>query len=339
MKVVFICNTKFVKTKHTYYSVGFSYDLWERYLDVFDEIVVVSRYIDIPKDEVECNLRYKISSGKNVEISPVSGSFINKVKHIVEIVKFADAVILRLPSLLCVIAYFVCKKYKKPFMVELVGCTWDALWNHSIKGKIVAPFSFVMTKYLMSQSKYSLYVTNIFLQKRYPTKGVSIGCSDVFVSPNQRDKILSNSIIKIGTIGGLNVRYKGYDQVILMLAELKKSGIHNVEYHLVGDGDSQWIKKIAMKNCIEDKVIIHGPLSHDRVFNFLDSLDIYIQPSLQEGMPRALLEAMSRGCPCIGSDVGGIPELLDQSCIYKRKKIRQLTDKFLDLIKNDNIMK
>jgi glycosyltransferase involved in cell wall biosynthesis len=49
----------------------------------------------------------------------------------------------------------------------------------------------------------------------------------------------------------------------------------------------------------------------------LDEIDIYIQPSRQEGLPRSLIEAMSRGCLCIGSEAGGIPELLESQYIHK----------------------
>ena len=49
----------------------------------------------------------------------------------------------------------------------------------------------------------------------------------------------------------------------------------------------------------------------------MDQVDIYIQPSLTEGLPRGLLEAMSRGCPAIASRVGGIPELLGNSCLHR----------------------
>ena len=67
-----------------------------------------------------------------------------------------------------------------------------------------------------------------------------------------------------------------------------------------------------------------GVKPHDEVLQWMDTLDLYIQPSNTEGLPRSLIEAMSRGCPCVGSDAGGIPELLDPSCIFKKKNIGDL---------------
>ena len=75
-----------------------------------------------------------------------------------------------------------------------------------------------------------------------------------------------------------------------------------------------------------------GQLNREEIMKWLDSIDIYIQPSLQEGLPRSLIEAMSRGCLSIGSSTAGIPELLNKSYIFKRKNVRQLVDRILSLI-------
>ena len=66
-------------------------------------------------------------------------------------------------------------------------------------------------------------------------------------------------------------------------------------------------------------------------------MDVYIQPSLQEGLPRALLEAMSRGLPCIGSNAGGIPELLEKKMIFKKRNVKQLCKILKNLNKEELI--
>ena len=45
---------------------------------------------------------------------------------------------------------------------------------------------------------------------------------------------------------------------------------------------------------------------------------------MQEGLPRALIEGMSRACPAIGSTTAGIPELLENEVIFKRGNVKEL---------------
>lgn len=69
----------------------------------------------------------------------------------------------------------------------------------------------------------------------------------------------------------------------------------------------QWIGPDRMEEC----VIITGQLTTPEAVNeHLQACDVYLQPSLWDGMPNALLEAMAAGCGCIASDAGGIPEII-----------------------------
>lgn len=70
---------------------------------------------------------------------------------------------------------------------------------------------------------------------------------------------------------------------------------------------------------------------------WLDQLDLYIQPSFTEGLPRALIEAMSRGLPALASDVGGIPELLDAEYMFSSFEEDIFADKILKFIQDENL--
>lgn len=59
-------------------------------------------------------------------------------------------------------------------------------------------------------------------------------------------------------------------------------------------------------------------MPHDKIFEWLDTIDIYIQPSYQEGLCRSVVEAMSRACPVICSDACGERELANEKFIFKR---------------------
>ncbi|MGI6537806.1 MAG: glycosyltransferase family 4 protein [Caldicoprobacterales bacterium] len=100
------------------------------------------------------------------------------------------------------------------------------------------------------------------------------------------------------------------------------------EFHILGDGDIEpWAADVG-KLGIKDKVKFCGVLpGGEPVLKWLDQMDIYIQPSFQEGLPRAVIEAMSRGCPVIASSAGGIPELIDGSCIHRPGDYNALAEK------------
>lgn len=247
-------------------------------------------------------------------------------KKIEAAVKSADCVVIRM-SVFGAIAAYYSKKYKIPYLIEMVACPWDSLWYHSLKGKIVAPFMTLLTKKICKKAPWVLYVTNEFLQRRYPSKGNCIGCSDVELT-DISEEILDQRIrkiqsmkdchkIKAATLANINVRYKGQELVIRSVNELKKAGIE-LDYYLIGGGDPTYLTNVIQECGVENNVHIIGPKPHDEVFSIIDRMDLYIQPSLQEGLPRAVIEALSRACPVIGSTTGGIPELINPDCVFRK---------------------
>ena len=70
--------------------------------------------------------------------------------------------------------------------------------------------------------------------------------------------------IVLGTIGAVDVPYKGQEYVIKALARLSKQG-YDFEYHLVGGGDNTYLRGIAEKNGIAEKVRFLGSLAHEKV--------------------------------------------------------------------------
>ena len=80
---------------------------------------------------------------------------------------------------------------------------------------------------------------------------------------------------------------------------------------------------------------LFGSIEHDEIFKFLNDMDIYIQPSLQEGLPRAVLEALSMGLPVIGSKTGGIPEIVRKKDIFKKRNVKQIVNILENIGKNE----
>lgn len=352
MKAAFFFDTYLLRDNSNYYGMTLTYDFFHRrYLNVFDNIIVSTRVKDIIY-EIGDYSGYKKTNGKKVQVVPIE-KYKNipdiifkkrKIKKEIEsIIDKVDKVIIRLPSIIGLCALDIVIKKKKNYIVEMVACPWDGYNNHTnIVGKLVAPFMYFKTKNKLKNASKVLYVTDKFLQKRYPTKGISYSCSDVELYENSKNVLESRiknintkkDVISLMTIGNVNMKYKGHEYVIKAISLLKKEGL-KYKYYLIGNGNFDRLKKMSVKYGVKDDVVFLGSLNHDEVFEKLKNIDIYIQPSLQEGLPRALLEAMNMGCPCIGSDVGGIPELLSKKVIFKRKKYKELAY----LIKNFNSKK
>jgi len=334
MKVV-ICHesTIYLDENGNYYKLSMGNQYYERYKILGDELNACMRTEVFQKSD-NCP-RYHITlNGFRVISCPAINSlhslifYRKKAARIIEEeVKNSDYVVSCLPGWFGNLGCVYAKKYNKPLYVEIGGCAWDVYWNHGVKGKIMAPYFYFVTKKNVYHADYVLYVTKSFLQKRYPTKGEKISCANAYLEDISEDTLKeriqkidgekkSNKII-IGTIGSVDVKYKGQECIIRTLGKLKEKGFDNYEYQLVGGGNSKYLTKIALKYNVQSQVKFMGTKTHDDIFEWLKSIDIYAQPSKTEGLPRSLLEAMSCGVPSIGSTAGGIPELLSERVLFK----------------------
>lgn len=283
---------------------------------------------------------------KEIDTSKVSIVELNKEKLFVsrknkEIIKGvifrSDLVFVKMPSF--TIGRYAIKLLNKcnvKYVTEVVGDAFDVYWYHSLKGKILAIPNYLISKYYIKKSKNVIYVTELFLQKRYPTNGLSLSCSNVRIDiPERNENIsLNETIIKIGTISPVDRVFRGQDTVLNAISLLKKQGL-KVQYFLVGGGNSKRLKEIIQKLDIVDQVFFLGELTHDKVISFLDTIDVYVHPSKAEGLPRALIEAMSRGKLSIGARTGGIPELLSNEYLFNKGDYRKLCDIIEKINKED----
>jgi len=233
-------------------------------------------------------------------------------------VRQVDLVVARLPSVIGVAMAVAALGYRKPVYVEAVGCAWDAYWNHgTISARIIAPFIYLAMRAICARAQFVRYVTRFFLQQRYPTWGKQLSASDVALIGLGSLRSHPKSEVVFGCIGAFSTRAKGFDVAVEAVAALLRSG-RRVRLELVGPGSSEWVTELAHSLGCSSQVVNIGVLPGPHaIARWLDGIDVYLQPSFQEGLPRALIEAMARGCPALGSTVGGIPELLDECCMHQ----------------------
>lgn len=346
MKALFCYDGPFYKDEEgSYYGRNLNDKMFERYFTVAESLEIAIRTREIRREDARNSMSMiqnpNISVTECPNLSSVKGLLLSTsraYKLLKSRISEADVVFIRLPSNIGNLAVSLCRKMKKKYLIEVVGCPWDAYWNYSFQGKFFALPAMLIMKRNVKNATDVVYVTNEFLQKRYPTNGNSIGCSNVELTP-MIDEVLQERIEKIeryspnqkyiiGTAAGLDVLFKGQEYVIRALGELKKQGITNFEYRLVGGGSGERLESIARECDVVQQVKIMGQIPHNKIFEWLDEIDIYVQPSRQEGLPRAVIEAMSRGIPCIGAKTAGIPELIEDKYVFPNsaKEVKLICD-------------
>lgn len=345
MNVLFVHDGPIYSESNKFYGIDFSNELINRYKRLGDNITFLTRV-----KPIEPHLGMKLSqiTDKNFSVICIPEiktpmTLFHNLFHAIRIAHNAidrsDILVIRFPSLISLFSFHYSRKRRKQFISEVVACPWDGYLNHGFLGFIIAFFMWFFTKLAIHNSFYTIYVTENFLQKRYPSKGVSESISDVELGPNdenvlgrrlRRINTRKDEPIVLGTIGSYNIRYKGQQFVIQAISKLRKEGLL-FHYQLVGGGDYSYLDRIAKKYGVRDLISFIGPLPHNQVFTWLDKIDVYIQPSNLEGMPRSLIEAMSRACPCIGTNTGGIPELLDPKSLFIRGNVSGLYQILLNL--------
>lgn len=359
MKALFVHSNKFWHYQGHYYSYGhYDYDqMWPRYLKYFDHIDCLGHVIETSNADDIKGLRQ--SDGPNVEIHDLAphGTF-SFVTHalahrrlIRSLVDKVDAVIVRLPCTPSSLALEIARGAGKPCAAEVVTDCWASLWYHGrVLGKFAALPFMLLEKWSVRRASHVLYVSRHFLQDRYPNRHFNMGCPDCNIPPQPQDvldrrleRIRSQAAVadrpfRLGLIGSLKIQYKGHETAIRALAIVARE-FPNVKLCFLGDGDpAKWLA-LAESLQVRDNLEICGSLpGGEPVLQWLDNIDVYLQPSRQETLGRALIEAMSRGCPCLGSRETACPEQIADDCICPMFDYRQLAELILNLLRQPAYM-
>lgn len=149
---------------------------------------------------------------------------------------------------------------------------------------------------------------------------------------NNDDKI----ILSLGSIK----KIKGSDTLLYAFLELGKTYIarNNLKLLYVGEGPMKTglVEKIKKRSFV-NHVKFFGAIPHEKVSDIYKLADIYVIPSLFEGAPLALIEAMSNGLPIIGTDVNGINNLIrdrKNGLLFEKEQIKDLMEKIKVLVEN-----
>jgi glycosyltransferase involved in cell wall biosynthesis len=120
------------------------------------------------------------------------------------------------------------------------------------------------------------------------------------------ERTIENSIFW----GGRFVQEKGLEYLVNALSLVVKE-VPRVKLVMAGDGPLfSKIYEMVKHNGLEKNVSFKGRVAHDELPAFIGASSVCVLPSLREGMPYALLEAMSCGKAVVGSDIPGINDVI-----------------------------
>lgn len=305
---------------------GRGYRFWQRYLDVFDAVRVLARVCEVAATPQALQR----ADGAQVSFVPLPDyhgpvGFLKKGVTISRVVKAAldkeAALILRLGMPIDSLALVQCRRSGHPYGVEVVGDPYDVFAPGAVRHPLRPLFRWLFTRRqrrLCVHACAASYVTSQALQRRYPVApdALSVACSDVELRPeafvpSHRRWAQPPDPARLVLVGSLAQMYKAPDVLLQAVARCRAEGLP-VVLTILGDGKHRReLEALASTLGLSDAVQFLGQVSAGAaVRQQLDRADLFVMPSRTEGLPRAMIEAMARGLPCIGSTVGGIPELL-----------------------------
>jgi glycosyltransferase involved in cell wall biosynthesis len=255
-----------------------------------------------------------------------------------------SAVKLKLPGQTAWLVYTTLEQ-GRPYGVEVIGDPADVFARGGVRHPLRWYFRWKMARDLreiVSGASAVSYVSTAILPQRYPA------APEAFVTSYSSGMLTREAIAdaprnftgpltspRLVLVGSFEQMYKAPDVVLRATRLLRQRGL-SPHVSFIGEGKFRpAMERLAAELEVSDTVTFVGQLAGpDAIIPYLDAADLFILPSRTEGLPRAVIEAMARGMPCIGSTVGGFPELLDSEDLVPPGSPEALADLLLTCCSN-----
>ena len=335
-----------------------NYEFLKRYLNVFEEVYICARSQKVGEN-FKTKLRVDGPGVFFIELPDFKGSIGIAKKYfeckriIKDNIKKCDAILLRGPSPISLIALDLVIKSKTPFAVEFMVNPETTFNKEVYSGK----FSYLIQKIFVNHAKKLCmsangvsYVTEKILQNKYPCQAIIKGESKEYFTSyystiNLKDKdfydkdsVNNTDKFVITHVGFMDKYSKGHREVIEVAKRLLDKG-HNIEVKFIGTGNLEDnLKKLCKNLGIEKNIIFKGQIDGiEEIQKEHKKSDLFLFPTKSEGLPRALIEAMANSLPCVSTHVDGIPELLPVEYLVNYENIDMMVKIVEKFILNKNL--
>lgn len=166
-------------------------------------------------------------------------------------------------------------------------------------------------------------------------KNVEIIHNGVIISDYEKTDYSDQNVLFLGRLG----ERKGAYDLIKVISDVVKQ-VPNARFFFGGDGEIEQCKELVEKTGIADHVSFLGWVRDEEKETYLKKCSIFVLPSYHEGMPMSVLEAMSYGLATISTNVGGIPQIIENGVNGIRigaGDIKAIDNSLIKLLKNTDI--
>lgn len=357
MDLIFATNARFSKTENGNiygYHTALNYNSFTHYLKIYDKVKIIARVENVKNKTFDESIRVNLENVEVLEVPYFIGpaQYFRKLfqikKAIRNFLNSDDAIICRIPGTLGKLVANEAHRKSKPFGVEVAADPFDVFAPGSFNHPLRKPLRFIGTaqlKQLLKKAPAAIYVTAKQLQKRYPVaenafqtyaSNVILNESAFAENPKKWSKKDEYTIVSIGT---LDQMYKAPD---ILIKAVHKINTENTEIKVnlkwLGEGKfKEEMIALAKTLNMENNVQFLGAVKPaQKVQEQLDAADLFALASRTEGLPRAMVEAMARGLPCVGTRIGGIPELISDELLVPINDFEALANTILKVLENQD---
>jgi len=310
-----------------YTSLAFGYDYWREYLELFDEVCVlarVGRAGSVPEDHFRAD-------GDRVRFLPMPNylgprQLLWRLPGVLAAARRAagtgDRFLLRSGNV-CTALWLWLALAGRPYAREVQGHVGEGVMQFSggrgLAGRIFAHLGEALCRFQLRGAHCASYVSE-FCRRLYPTGRPdrefvfsSVQLTPELVRSPREASSFDHRPLRVLSVGRVE-REKGHHVLVEAARLLRTRGVDGWTITIIGPGRQvEPLRETVRREGLTDHVAILGPVRYGaELFAHLDVADLFVLPSLTEGMPRSLIEAMARGLPAVASRTGGIVELLDE---------------------------
>lgn len=307
------------RTGCKYYISGTHYTYLEFISTKYEKIYLLSSVSTVLNER---NFKEIIFSNIEVVELPYSGSFLKAQKSVIKYYKAIKSIVgktdlfyCRVPDPFCWMPRLI---FHKRTIMHFVGDTIDATkynekWSWIKKKIMIAGYypDYLLT--ILAAKKSTVYTNGFHIAnrlKRYSVDAnpvVSSTISEKIFDDNLPDLNMQDSPIRIIYVGYIRFA-KGMNCLMHLCEKMQDSGFDYI-FDIVGNGEMfDELKNFVENNKLENKVILHGHVDDKaKLLQMIRSSHLFFFPSLSEGSPRVVIEAMSQGIPVVSTPVGSLP--------------------------------